>query len=159
MTVIHVFYRSLSVKIHRVLLLSGLLLASANTLGEQSTLSQQLLDSYFKTAGVCTTSQVQNIRDTGELVTIEISIEAQTRKGLLAMTSQDRDNWFSLHCPPEIHGVWHQENPPTDIQVSGQIAPDQNYTLSCVEFQQNQWNQREPTMKEKILDWLDKRLK
>ena len=141
-----------------MLLLSGWLLASGNTLTASPTLSQQLLDSYFKTAGVCTTSQVQNIRDSGELVTIEISIQAQTRKGLQGMTTQDRDNWFSLHCPPEIHGVWHQENPPTDIQVTGQIAPEQNYTLSCVEFQQNQWGQRDATMKEKILDWLDKRL-
>ncbi len=126
-------------------------------MGEQPTLSQQLLDSYFKTAGVCTTSQVQNIRDTGELVTIEISIEAQTRQGLLSMTDQDRDNWFSLHCPPEIHGVWHQENPPDDIQVSGQIAAGQNYTLSCVEFQQNQWIKRESTLKDRILKWLEKR--
>lgn len=143
---------------HRFLLLFGLLLASGNSPGKQPSLSQQLLDSYFKTAGVCTSSQVQNIRDTGELVTIEISIEAQTRKSLLAMTRQDRDNWFSLHCPPEIHGVWHQENPPADIQVTGQIAADDNYTLSCVDYQKNQWNQRESTMKDKILHWLDKRL-
>ncbi len=139
---------------HRILLLSSCLLVGGNTLGEQPTLSQQLLDSYFKTAGVCTSSQVQNIRDTSELVTIDISIEAQTRKSLLTMTSQDRDNWFSLHCPPEIHGVWHQKNPPNDIQVTGQIAPDQTYTLSCVDFQQKQWNQRESTMRGKILDWL-----
>ena len=153
-------HRSFTVKIHRILLPCVSFLVSATTIAEQPTLSQQLLNSYFKTAGVCTTSQVQNIRDTGELVTIEIIIEAQTRKRLLAMASQDRDNWFSLHCPPEIHGVWHQKNPPNDIQVTSQIAPDQNYTLSCVDFQQNQWNQRESTMKVKILDWLglDKRL-
>ena len=140
----------------RILLLAGSLLGSGITTGEQPTLSQQLLDSYFKTAGVCTTSQVQTIRDTGKLVTIEISIEAQTRQSLLAMTGQDRANWFSLHCPPEIHGVWHQENPPDDIQVSGQIAPDQTYTLGCKEFQQSQWSQQESTLKDRILKWLKK---
>lgn len=142
---------------HRFLLLSGCLLASGNTLSQQPTLSQQLLDSYFQTAGVCTTSQVQTIRDTGKLVTIEISIEEQTRQSLLSMTDQDRANWFSLHCPPEIHGVWRQQNPPDDIRVSGQVAPDQTYTLSCLDFQQNLWNQRESTLKDRILEWLDKR--
>lgn len=143
---------------HHILLLCGCLLVSSNTLGQQPTLSQQLLDAYFRTAGVCTTSQVQTIRDTGDLVTIDISIEAPTRHSLLAMTEADRDNWFSLHCPPEIHGVWRQDNPPDDILVSGQIAPDQTYTLSCTGFQQNQWGQRESTLKDKILQWLEKRL-
>lgn len=141
---------------HRILLLTGCFLVSGSTLGQEPTLSKQLLDSYFKTAGVCTTSQVQTIRDTGKLVTIEISIEAQTRQSLLAMTGQDRANWFSLHCPPEIHGVWRQQNPPDDIQVSGQIAPEQTYTLSCREFQQNQWGQQESTLKDRILKWLSK---
>jgi len=123
------------------------------------TLSQQLLRSYFDTAGVCTSSQVTDIRDTGTLVTIEVVIEPATRESLSNMNDQDRDNWFSLHCPPEIHGVWRQANPPDDVVVTGQIeekAPP--YSLSCVAFQSNQRGDRDVTLRGRLQRWLEETL-
>ncbi|ASJ71039.1 hypothetical protein IMCC3135_04630 [Granulosicoccus antarcticus IMCC3135] len=144
------------------MLLVGTYLLSGLTHGAQPTLSQQLLDAYFKTAGVCSTSQVQTIEDAEDVVTITIAIEPQTLDTLLNLAKPDRNNWFSLHCPPEIHGVWHQENPPADIQVQGQIEENQLYSLSCVQYQQDQWNQttrRPSSIKDRITTWLEDRLK
>lgn len=146
----------------RSLLLVGSSLLSGMSHGAQPTLSQQLLDAYFKTAGVCTTSQVENIEDTGQIVTITVSIEPVTRDALPRLSEADRDNWFSLHCPPEIHGVWHQEHPPEDVQVTGTIGEDQSYTLSCVQHQEayrGQQNRSQASFRSKIEKWLEERLR
>ena len=119
------------------------------------TLSQQLLQAWFDTAGVCTTSVVEDIRDDGHIVNIDISIETQTRKALEGMSHADRDDWFSLHCPPEIHGVWHQPQPPADILFAGKISVDQSHTLSCVTYQETSWARRENTMRNKLQRWLE----
>ena len=148
----HAFYR------RRITTTVALWLLGSAVQAANPTLSQELLRSYFDTAGVCTTSQVSNIRDDGDIVTIEIAIEAGTREGLTKMQNSDRDNWFSLHCPPEIHGVWRQAHPPSDILVTGKLGAEQAYTLSCVEFQRNQWGVRELTIRDKIQRWLEEKL-
>ena len=132
---------------------------AAITLTEDSTLSQQLLQTYFDTAGVCSTSEISQLHDNGDVVTIEIGIEPDTRKGLTQVLDHERDNWFSLHCPPEIHGVWRQAHPPRDILVTGMLGEDAPFTLSCVDYQQtNQWGIRRVTIREKIKNWLQEKL-
>ncbi len=125
---------------------------------DSQTLSEQLLGAYFDIAGVCTTSQVIELRDDGDIVTIEIDIEPNTRKGLSKMHKEDRDDWFSLHCPPEIHGVWRQPEPPRDILVTGLIGDEEYYTLSCVTFQQDQWTMRESSLRDRLQSWLEEKL-
>ncbi|MGQ7844478.1 hypothetical protein ACUNV4_08385 [Granulosicoccus sp. 3-233] len=126
---------------------------------EEASLSQQLLQSYFDTAGVCTTSEIDKLHDNGDVVTVEITIEPDTRSGLAQVLEHERDNWFSLHCPPEIHGVWRQAQPPRDILISGLISDDEPYTLSCVDYQSaNQWGVRRVTIREKIQNWLQDKL-
>lgn len=147
---------------------AGLILSAALVLhgpalqADSPTLSQQLLQAYFDTAGVCTTSKVTDIRDSGTVVTVEIEVEPMTRKGLTSMPNDSRDDWFSLHCPPEIHGVWHQAEPPTDIRVIGNLGEgmgnDTQYTLSCVDYQSAQWGTRELTLRNKIQLWLEEKL-
>ena len=124
------------------------------------TLSQQLLRAYFDTAGVCTTSRVSNILDRGDTITIEIDIEPATRASLAGKSVQDRDDWFSLHCPPEFHGVWRQPDPPEDVLVTGLIGENANepYTLSCIEYQQQGWDKRELTLRGRLQRWLEEKL-
>jgi len=123
------------------------------------TLSQQLLQTYFDTAGVCTTSEIRHLHDNGDVVTIEIGIEPDTREGLTQVLAHERDNWISLHCPPETHGVWRQAHPPRDILVTGMLGEDEPFTLSCVDYQQaNKWGVRRVTIREKIQKWLQETL-
>lgn len=146
-------------RIPGILALTALLLQGTALHAGSPTLSQQLLQSYFDTAGVCTTSQVIEIRDTVDIVTIEIDIEPKTRKGLMSMDTASRDDWFSLHCPPEIHGVWRHPEAPNDILVTGTIGEDKEaYTLSCVDYQQAQWGARELTLRNRIQLWLQEKL-
>lgn len=133
------------------------LLSASPALAEENTLSEDLLHTYFATAGVCTTSSIRQIEDDGRIVFISIDIENSTRNALTRMTQYDRDNWFSLHCPPQIHGVWQQASPPEDILVEGWLAEDQAVTLSCVDFHRERWEQRETTLTEKLRGWLQRR--
>ncbi|MFK7859436.1 MAG: hypothetical protein AB8B64_11455 [Granulosicoccus sp.] len=93
--------------------------------------SAQLLQSYFDTAGVCTTSSVDSIVETPEHLTVNIAIEKATAKALLGASSNLKDNWFSLHCPPEIHGLWRLPEPPDDVLISGALDDTKNHSLSC----------------------------
>lgn len=142
--------------------LAGLLLAIAPAWAEQpvvTSLSIQLLEAYFDTAGVCTTSSVKSIRDDTTQVTIEIEIEAATRKSLQGMDDAARDDWFSLHCPPEIQGVWHQAHPPDDIRVIGLISADETHELSCIDYQNRaQAGTRRLTLSEKIQLWIKEKM-
>lgn len=126
---------------------------------DDSTPSQQLLQTYFDTAGVCTTSEISKLQDNGDVVTIEINIEPDTRKGLAEVLEYDRDNWFSLHCPPETHEVWRQTQPPRDILVTGTLEDSEPFTLSCADYQRaNKWGVRRVTIRDKIQAWLQEKL-
>lgn len=112
-------------------------------------LSEQLLQSYFSTAGVCTTSKVQSITDSGGLVTIELDIESSTKLALQKMETPARNDWFSLHCPPEIHGIWSQKSPPDDIMISSSLSSSVTHELSCLQYRQAE-NRRRLSLREKI---------
>lgn len=103
---------------------------------ETPTFSEQLLQSYFDTAGVCTTSSIDSIIEGTDHVTVNISIQAATAKALLDVSDTLRDDWFSLHCPPEIHGVWRQPQPPGNVLVSGAITNTVHHALSCRRYLQ-----------------------
>lgn len=137
--------------------LIGVLAGDLANAGHQ-TLSEQLLHAWFATAGVCTTSSVSDINDDGREVTISVEIEPATRKALGRMNEDDRRDWFSLHCPPQIHGVWRQPSPPDDIIVTGTYGDDQLMRLSCVVYQRDRWNRREQTLKERLQRWIEDRL-
>jgi len=124
-----------------------------------SSVSRQILQNYFDTAGVCTTSDISRLRDDGDVITIEIIIESNTRRSLAQVLDHERDNWFSLHCPPEVHAVWRQPHPPGDILITGMLEGDESFTLSCVDYQrENQWGVRRVTIRDKIVTWLQDRL-
>jgi len=133
--------------------LTVLFLLCAPTAGANS-LSEQLLHSYFATAGACTTSQVQSIVDTNGIVVIELDIEPSTKLALQAMEPTERDDWFSLHCPPEIHGVWRQKSPPSDIKVRGPLDTASSHELSCSQYQRRE-NKRQISIRDRILEHID----
>jgi len=116
---------------------------------EAQSLSQQLLQSYFSTAGVCTTSRVQSITDSGGIVTIKLDIESATKLALQKMEQSARNDWFSLHCPPEIHGVWRQQSPPNDITISSALSSSVTHELSCLQYRQDE-NTHRLSIREKI---------
>ncbi|MFK8081119.1 MAG: hypothetical protein AB8B97_12600 [Granulosicoccus sp.] len=100
--------------------------------------SAQLLQSYFDTAGVCTNSSVNSIVEENKGVIVNIAVEAATAQALLSASGKLRDDWFSLHCPPEIHGVWTQPQPPVDVLISGALDATENHSLSCRDYQNMQ---------------------
>lgn len=133
--------------IRSVTLVVALLLVSPGALAQS--LSEQLLQSYFSTAGVCTTSQVQSISNSGSVVKITLDIESSTKHALQKMERSARDDWFNLHCPPEIHGVWRQQSPPDDITISAPLSSSVMHELSCLKYRQDE-NARRLSIREKI---------
>lgn len=133
------------------------LVASVSPICEanSATFSEQLLQSFFDTAGVCTTSSIESIVENTEHVAVTISIQPATAKALLDVSDSLKDDWFSLHCPPEIHGVWRQPQPPGDVLVSGAINDTTDHTLSCRRYLQLDQNQP-ISVKERIRRAVDK---
>ena len=136
-----------------VFLLTGLFLATAfstRSSASESTLSEQLLQSYFDTAGVCSSSSIESITESEDRLSVIIGIPKAEANALINVSDDLKDDWFSLHCPPEIHGVWHQPQPPEDVLVSGVLKDTRQYTLSCRDYLGLEKDQPDPSLRQQI---------
>lgn len=98
--------------------------------------SESLLAEYFRAASVCSTAEVSSIKEQDGLIKIRLLIESATRNGIRKLNAADRNDWFSLHCPPESHRIWSHSYGLHDIIVSGLLSNDEDYQLSCVNYYQ-----------------------
>lgn len=134
----------------------ALLIPQASS-GSESNSPKQLLQSFYDTAGVCTTSSIESIAENRHDLTVHINIEKTTAKALIGVSGSRKDDWFSLHCPPEIHGIWKVHEPSHDVLISGLLGQSEHHTLSCLNYLKRD-QIREQTFRQRIRTALERML-
>ncbi len=133
-------YRKIICVTRGLMALSTLAL-SLPVLSDEPSEAQLLLTDYFDKAAVCATASVEAISEPApSIVSILLAIEPVTQRGLLKMSLEQKDDWFSLHCPPQFHPVWQRQPELADIVVTGSLAVDEVHELSCVQYQNATYN-------------------
>jgi hypothetical protein len=115
-----------------------------------------ILKKYFSDGSHCSTAKVVEIESIDSALSINLKIEPATRQALLKMSEKHRNDWFSLHCPPEHHAVWANSNSRFDVTIKEAFNPEPNekaisqrdlrqppqYNLSCTAYFAEQYSQR-----------------
>ncbi|MFT6301457.1 MAG: hypothetical protein ACI9XK_000421 [Granulosicoccus sp.] len=135
-----------------------LLLVTSSSVASEELSKLEILEDYFSSGALCSTSEVVKLEANNNGLTVSLEIEPATRKALYKMPENRRDDWFSLHCPPEHHPVWANSNKRFDVTIAELLTPDANtslesnakkgatqtpqYNLSCLAYIEEQYSQR-----------------
>lgn len=134
-----------------------LLLACSSVLSEELS-KLETMENYFSSGAFCSTAEVVKIEAHSIGLVIKLDIEPTTRQALHRMPENQRDDWFSLHCPPEHHPVWAGSKKGFDVAIEEAKSPEANailksgsqkgsaqtpqYSLSCSAYIAEQYSQR-----------------
>ena len=132
-----------------------LLLATSSVIAQEQS-KIDILKEYFSDGSHCSTAKVVEIGYIDSALTINLKIEPATSQALLKMSEKHKDDWFSLHCPPEYHPVWANSNSGFDVTIKEALNPESTakaisqsdrrqtpqYNLSCTAYIAQQYSKR-----------------